>query len=69
MPCKLYELRSVNDVHPSPYCWCIRMSLAHKRLESAFVTVRFGQKDEIAPSVYSQFPVLDDVGRVIQHLG
>ncbi len=48
MPRKLYKLQGMNDIRPNPYCWRIRMVLAHKGLEAEFVTVRYGEKDDIA---------------------
>ena len=44
MPRKFYEFQGMNDIHPNPYCWPIRMALVHQGLEDEFITVRFGKK-------------------------
>ena len=57
---QLYELVGKDDRRFSPYCWRIRMALAHKRLEAATVPVRFTEKEKIAFSGGKTVPILVD---------
>ena len=57
---QLFELVGNDDRRFSPYCWRIRMALAHKRLEAATVPVKFTEKDKIAFSGGTTVPVLVD---------
>jgi glutathione S-transferase len=57
---QLYELVGKDDRRMSPYCWRIRMALAHKRLEAATVPVKFTEKEKIAFSGGKTVPVLVD---------
>jgi glutathione S-transferase len=60
MTLTLYELTGKDDRRFSPYCWRIRMALAHKGLEADFVPVRFTDKEIIAFSGQGKVPVLVD---------
>ncbi len=60
MSLRLYELVGGGDRRFSPFCWRIRMALAHKGLEADFVPVRFIDKDIIAFSGQTRVPVLED---------
>lgn len=60
MALTLYELTGIEDRRFSPYCWRIRMALAHKGLAADFVPVRFTDKDAIAFSGQGKVPVLVD---------
>jgi len=60
MSVTLYELAGVDDRRFSPYCWRIRMALAHKGLEAEYVPVRFTDKETIAFSGQGKVPVLVD---------
>lgn len=60
MALTLYELTGKDDRRFSPYCWRIRMALAHKGLEADFVPVRFTDKEIIAFSGQGKVPVLVD---------
>jgi glutathione S-transferase len=62
---KLYELQGRDDIRFSPYCWRIRMALAHKDLETELVPVQFGEKEKIAFSGQKLVPVLVDGEQVI----
>ncbi|HVO15619.1 MAG TPA: glutathione S-transferase family protein [Alphaproteobacteria bacterium] len=57
---QLFELVGTDDRRFSPYCWRIRLALAHKRLEAARVPVRFTDKELIAFSGGTTVPVLVD---------
>lgn len=62
----LYDLAGADDQRRfSPYCWRIRMALAHKGLEVETVPWRFTEKDVIAFSGQGRVPVLVDGDKVI----
>ncbi len=44
----------------SPYCWRIRMALAHKELDVEYITWKFTEKDKIKFSGQERVPVLID---------
>ena len=55
----LYELAGAEaERRFSPYCWRIRMALAHKGLEAECVPWRFTEKEAIAKSGQPRVPVL-----------
>ena len=57
----LYDLAAVDDKRRfSPYCWRIKMPLAHKELEVETVPWRFTEKDVIAFSGQGLRPVSRD---------
>lgn len=60
MSLTLYDLSGANDQRFSPYCWRIKLALAHKGLEADTVPVSFGQKDKLAFSGQVRVPVLVD---------
>jgi glutathione S-transferase len=63
---ELYELAGGDEAFRfSPYCWRIRMALAHKGLEARFIPWRFTQKDMIAFSGQGAVPVLRDGDHVV----
>jgi len=64
---KLYDLAGAEpDRRFSPYCWRIRMALAHKGLEVETIPWRFTEKNVVAPSGASgRVPVLVDGDRWI----
>ncbi len=64
---KLYDLAGAEpDRRFSPYCWRIRMALAHKGLEVETIPWRFTEKGAVAPSGASgRVPVLVDGERWI----
>ncbi|MEX0960177.1 MAG: glutathione S-transferase family protein [Burkholderiales bacterium] len=58
---KMYDLAGADESNRfSPYCWRVRMALAHKSLECEFIPWRFTEKDRIAFSGQGQVPVLVD---------
>jgi len=58
---KLYELAGADENRRfSPYCWRIRMSLAHKGLEADCMPWRFTEKEAIKFSGQERVPVLVD---------
>ncbi|MGO1766860.1 MAG: glutathione S-transferase family protein [Advenella sp.] len=63
---RLYELCANDpDLVFSPYCWRIRLALAHKRLAFDSVSVGFMDKDKIAFSGSRLVPVLTDGDTVV----
>jgi glutathione S-transferase len=61
MPRQLYELAAQADDHVfSPYCWRIRLALAHKGLDFESVPWRMTEKERLAFSGSERVPVLVD---------
>lgn len=66
MSIKMYELAGDTDDRLfSPYCWRIRMALAHKGLAHQTIAWRFTEKDAIAFSGQGAVPVLVDGEREV----
>jgi glutathione S-transferase len=64
MTLRLYDLAGADPNRRfSPYCWRIRLALAHKRLPVETIPWRFTEKAEIAPSGSKTVPVLVDGDR------
>jgi glutathione S-transferase len=62
----LYELAGAEDDRRfSPYCWRVRLALAHKGLAVEGVPWRFTEKEAIAFSGQGRVPVLVDRGRAV----
>jgi len=58
---KMYDLAAADaSLRFSPYCWRVRMALAHKGLEVETIPWRFSDKAAIAPSGQGRVPVLID---------
>lgn len=58
---KLYDLAGAEeDRRFSPYCWRVKLALAHKGLEAETIPWRFTEKDVIAFSKQGRVPVLVD---------
>ncbi len=56
---KLFDLAGAErERRFSPYCWRIRMALAHKGQEVETIAWRFHEKDVLAPSGQGKVPVL-----------
>jgi len=56
---KLYDLAGAEiDRRFSPYCWRVRMAIAHKGLDVETIPWRFSDKDVLAPSGQGKVPVL-----------
>ncbi len=59
MTMKLFDLAGADPERRfSPYCWPIRMALAHKGLEVETIPWRFIEKDALAPTGQGKVPVL-----------
>jgi glutathione S-transferase len=62
----LYDLAGAEDNRRfSPYCWRVKMALAHKGLPFESVPWRFSEKEAIAFSSQGLVPVLVDGDRVV----
>jgi glutathione S-transferase len=59
-PRKLFDLAAGDDSRFSPYCWRIKLALAHKNLSFETVSWRFTDKDKIAFTGQGKVPVLVD---------
>jgi len=65
---ELYELTGTRAAHSfSPYCWRVRMALAHKGLSAKLIPWHFGEKK--LPRGQTRVPVLVDDGEVIADSG
>lgn len=63
---RLHELAGAEPERRfSPYCWRIRMALAHKKLDVETVPWRFTEKDRIAFADTDRVPVLEDGDTVV----
>ena len=66
MTIKLYDLAAAEDDRRfSPYCWRIKMALAHKGLAVETIPWRFTEKDVLAFSGSGTVPVIVDGGRAV----
>ncbi|MET1029223.1 MAG: glutathione S-transferase family protein [Dongiaceae bacterium] len=64
MGLQLYDLAGADSAcRFSPYCWRIRMALAHKRLPVETIPWRFTDKEAIAASGQGRVPVLVHDGK------
>ncbi len=62
----MYDLAGADPrLRFSPYCWRIRMALAHKGLEAETIPWRFTEKQAIAFSGQERVPVLVDGEKVV----
>jgi len=58
---KLFDLAGSDPARRfSPYCWRIKMALAHKGLAVEAIAWRFTEKDALAPTGQGKVPVLVD---------
>ncbi|MFI4988828.1 MAG: glutathione S-transferase family protein [Alphaproteobacteria bacterium] len=65
MSITVYDLAGKDDRRFSPYCWRVRMALAHKGLAAEFRPWHFTAKDEIAFSGQGRVPVMVDGERTV----
>lgn len=66
MALKLFELCGTDPTRVfSPYCWRIRMALAHKGLEAESIPWRFTEKDAIKAHQSEKVPVLLDGDKAV----
>jgi hypothetical protein len=63
---KLFDLAGAESARRfSPYCWRIKLALAHKGLTAETIPWRFTDKDAIAMSGQGRVPVLLDGDKVV----
>lgn len=66
MPITMYDLAGDEPERRfSPFCWRIRMALAHKGLEVETVPWRFTEKDRLPSPNDGRVPVIVDQGKVL----
>ena len=66
MAIKLWDLTGAEDDRRfSPYCWRVKMALAHKGLQFESLAWRFTDKDAIAFSGQKLVPVIVDGSRIV----
>ncbi len=66
MAIEMFDLAGADEaLRFSPYCWRIRMALAHKGLDVATIPVRFGEKHKIEFSGQKLVPVIRDGANVV----
>lgn len=66
MAIEMYDLTGEDErIRFSPYCWRIRMALAHKGLDVTTIPVRFGEKAKIEFSGQQLVPVIRDGANVV----
>jgi glutathione S-transferase len=66
MAITLYDLAGAeSDRRFSPFCWRIRMALAHKGLEVETLPWRFTEKDKLPEPNAGRVPVIVDGGKVV----
>lgn len=65
MAIRLYDLAGADDRRFSPYCWRVKLALAHKGLGFETVPWRFTEKDAIAFSGQELVPVLLDGDKTV----
>jgi len=64
MAITLYDLAGTEaDRRFSPFCWRIRMALAHKELPVDTIAWRFTEKETLSPTGQGRVPVIVDTGR------
>jgi len=63
---KMYDLAGADEnMRFSPYCWRIRLALAHKGLDVDYIPWHFTEKDKIKFSGQERVPVLIDGSNII----
>lgn len=66
MTIRLYDLAGAEDSRRmSPFCWRVRLALAHKQLPVETVPWRMVEKEAIAASGQGKVPVIEDAGRML----
>ena len=72
----LYDLVTADQVPLSPWCWHVKMALAHKGIEAKTIPLTFSEKDQVIAAGGKSFPLLidtegrpiDDSRLIITHL-
>lgn len=66
MAIQMYDLVGRDDARFSPYCWRIRMALAHKGLEFDTIPKGFGEIPDMLEGDYNSVPVISDNGKLVK---
>ena len=62
---QLYDLTAADGTRLSPYCWRVKLALAHKNLDYETIPWHFTEKEAIAASGQGKVPVLLDGANVV----
>ncbi|MGE4481309.1 glutathione S-transferase N-terminal domain-containing protein [Acidocella sp.] len=62
---RLYDLAAADGTRFSPYCWRVKLALAHKNLEYETIPWHFTDKAAIAASGQDKVPVLLDGANIV----
>ena len=62
---QLYDLTAADGTRFSPYCWRVKLALAHKNLKYETVPWHFTEKEAIAASGQEKVPVLQDGPNIV----
>ena len=71
-----YDLVTADNVPLSPWCWHVKMALAHKGIEVKTIPLTFTEKDQVIAAGVKSFPLfiegdgtaIDDSRLIITHL-
>ncbi len=66
MPIEMYDLVGRDDARFSPYCWRIRMAMAHKGLDFETVPRGFTEIPHMLEGDYNTVPVINDNGKLVK---
>ncbi len=62
---KLYDLTAADGTRFSPYCWRVKLALAHKNIDYETIPWHFTEKAAIAASGQEKVPVLQDGANIV----
>ena len=62
---QLYDLTAADGTRFSPYCWRVKLALAHKNLNYETIPWHFTEKEAIAASGQEKVPVLQDGANIV----
>jgi glutathione S-transferase len=56
----LFEITTLDDIRPSPFCWRVRLALKHKRVPFDTVGISYSQIPTLGDGSFKAMPVLQD---------
>ncbi len=62
---QLYDLTAADGTRFSPYCWRVKLALAHKNLKYETIPWHFTEKAALAASGQEKVPVLQDGANIV----
>ncbi|MDE1906025.1 MAG: glutathione S-transferase N-terminal domain-containing protein [Rhodospirillales bacterium] len=62
---QLYDLTAADGTRFSPYCWRVKLALAHKNLKYETIPWHFTEKEALAASGQEKVPVLQDGANIV----